>query len=77
VVPARHHETFAYACELWACRERLDVASEEWIPEALNAIFMADPRVDIPLLGSVLRQSEAAGWSAVRSWVETLSASPQ
>jgi hypothetical protein len=72
-VQRRDHETFAYACELWACRERMTVCTPGWIQEVIDRVYMADARVDIPSLSGVLAEAEQDGWRALRRWASTLS----
>lgn len=72
-VPRADHETFAYACELWACRERMAEWEPGWIQEVADRVYMADARVDIPTLSGVLAEAERDGWGAVRRWACALS----
>ena len=71
-VPPEQYETFAYACELWACCERQPSPPPGWIRSAVDTVYMADPRVDIPVLRTLLTEAERHGWAPIRTWVDAL-----
>ena len=64
-VPPVHHETFAYACELWACRELRPDGAPGDLDVVVQDIFLADARVNRVVLLELLRSAERAGWSAL------------
>jgi hypothetical protein len=65
-VPGDQHETFAYACELWAClRDRESAA----VDRVARETAMTDPRVDRVRLARALRAAAQGGWSALREAV--------
>jgi hypothetical protein len=68
-VPPDAYETFAYACELWACRQRISPTERGDVAEAVEWVRMADARVDAKSLLELLRSAEVSGWTAIREWV--------
>lgn len=71
-IPVAHHETFAYACELWACRERFAPADRPDLSESVEGVRMADARVDMAKLRSILEEADQNGWPVIRAWAEAL-----
>ncbi|MBO86499.1 MAG: hypothetical protein CL927_14180, partial [Deltaproteobacteria bacterium] len=67
-IPTVHHETFAYACELWACRERRTPADRPDLSESVEGVRMADARVEMDELRSILEAADAGGWPVIRAW---------
>lgn len=65
-VPSDQHETFAYACELWACRRGQPEADVERLA---RETAMTDPRVDRARLALALRAAAEGGWVALRDAV--------
>ena len=59
-------ETFAYACELWACRSRRPAGSWPELRDAVDGVRMADARVDAPRLFTALQAATTHGWAALR-----------
>jgi len=68
VLRPERHETFAYACELWACREYAPVPRDP-LELTVQNIVLADARVDRAELSEVLQHAEQAGWTALRELV--------
>ncbi len=65
-VPDDQYETFAYACELWACR----ALREEQDPLRLaRDICLADSRVDGLRLAHALEAAGLRGWAGLRDAV--------
>ena len=62
---AHHHETFAYACELWACRSRQPSTERGKLDAVVQDIVLADARVSRQVLFELLRAAELDGWSAL------------
>ncbi len=69
-IPADAHETFAYACELWACRERTPPSERTGVAESVEWVRMADARVDMESLRDLLLAADTQGWQAIRAWAE-------
>jgi len=70
-VPAVHHETFAYACELWACREVRSPDARAKLEDIVQDIVLADARVSRSHLLALLRQAEVEGWTALLQLEDT------
>jgi hypothetical protein len=70
IIPPDAHETFAYACELWACRERTPPKDRTDVSEAVECVRMADARVDMGSLRDLLVAADVEGWRAIRAWAE-------
>lgn len=65
-VPGDQYETFAYACELWAClRDRESAA----VDRVARETAMTDPRVDEARLALALHAAATGGWLALRDAV--------
>ncbi len=72
-VPPRRHETFAYACEVWATVER-SRSGEDRHTHAHALLAESghqDARVDRQALAALLtRAAEGQGWTVIRAWGE-------
>jgi len=60
-VPPPLYESFAYACELWSCRDGDGVRCSV-VTEAMHAAHLMDVRVDHERLGSALEAAADHGW---------------
>lgn len=63
-VPPALYESFAYACELWACRDGSGV-DDATVAQAMQAAHLMDVRVDHGRLASALGAAAHGGWSGL------------
>lgn len=63
-VPPEHYESFAYACELWACGDGAGVGCSV-VREAMHAAHLMDVRVDRDRLRWALEAAAAHGWAGL------------
>lgn len=63
-IPPALFESFAYACELWSCRDGAGVRTAV-VTEAMHAAHLMDVRVDRDRLGSALDGAQRAGWAGL------------
>jgi len=69
-VPPRRRETFAYACEVWACLDRIAPSGRRaGLADFRETATPPDARVDRRALDRVLAAAlEGGGWGALGGW---------